>query len=316
MTRDEFVLFVITLVATALVALGVGFGPWRRRDRDLDRLANLADLAVTPLLDDSVKDELARRLREVVNDYLIADRYQRPRRVQQSIYIACSLSFLMLMWAARDAAGWQQILAVTGGAAIFILAVGITGVPPQEWRMPQWLQSHPQRSTGRVPKEPMAQSAIVALGLHAGQKVLAVGCDPRALAVLRAAVGDDGELVAVDMDQDRRRWSEALILSRGWANVHVGTALTPAATDAFDAAVAIHQVLKNPRLDELLESVSRAVRSGGGFFTAGIRTPRSRNSPANLLALVGIHFEIVEARWGRGNAAVSILARRRGSPID
>jgi SAM-dependent methyltransferase len=312
MTREEFVLFVITLVATAFVALGVGFGPWRRRDRDLDRLSSLGDLAASPLLDENARSQLTRRLREGVDEFLIADQFKRALRVQQSIYLMCSLGWLALLWVARDASTWQQILATVAAIVLMLFAFGISNVPPQQWAMPRWLQSHPRPGVVKAPMAPMALEAVAALRLHIGDKVLILGCDLLELAAIRAAVGDSGELVAIDHDPQRRGWAENIAVRRGWKNVLVGEDMSVCVNDAFDAAVAIDQVLKQQNLPVLLAAICQAVRPGGGIFVVGCRSRRSALTPADLLILVQSVFEVVQVYWWRRRWGISIIARRRG----
>jgi hypothetical protein len=46
----ELVGFGVTFIAAALVAIGVGMGPWRRQDRRLARLAALSTLIGSPVV--------------------------------------------------------------------------------------------------------------------------------------------------------------------------------------------------------------------------------------------------------------------------
>jgi demethylmenaquinone methyltransferase/2-methoxy-6-polyprenyl-1,4-benzoquinol methylase len=104
------------------------------------------------------------------------------------------------------------------------------------------------------------------LALSPGQCVLEVGCGTgRNLAVLRAGVGPEGEVIGVDATPGMLAEAGKLIERRGWANVALVQA--DAATLTLDRQVdAVYFSLSYsamPDRDAALERAWRALRPGG-----------------------------------------------------
>lgn len=113
---------------------------------------------------------------------------------------------------------------------------------------------------------PLRQELIDGLGLEAGDRVLDVGCGPGVnLAPLRAAVGDEGHVTAVDYSPEMVAKARERIDDHGWSNVEVDQldATTGDLGDGVDAAVATLSLSVMPDVDGAIENVVDAIEPGG-----------------------------------------------------
>ncbi|MFF3500458.1 class I SAM-dependent methyltransferase [Streptomyces sp. NPDC003247] len=117
----------------------------------------------------------------------------------------------------------------------------------------------------RFPDDGPAYAACVAeLGLRAGDRVLDAGCGTgRALTPLRAAVGDSGEVVGVDLTPAMLQAAVRAGRDRDGRLVLADVAALPLGSAAFDAVFAAGLVSHLPRPAENLRELARVVRTGG-----------------------------------------------------
>ncbi|MBK6458920.1 MAG: methyltransferase domain-containing protein [Gemmatimonadetes bacterium] len=131
--------------------------------------------------------------------------------------------------------------------------------PPYFRFVARFLRPRPDFDFGFI--KPVRAEAVRRLGLAPGARVLDAGCGPGgSLPFLRAAVGETGECVGVEISPTVAALAERRIAQRGWSNVSVRVApaqlvelpgsfdglLMFAAPDVYASPEAVHHLL--PRL--------------------------------------------------------------------
>jgi hypothetical protein len=313
MTREEFALFLITFAATALAAIAVGVGAWRRQDRALARLASLAALAESTVLDDRARERFTTRLRNEANQVLAEDLFRRALRVQQSIYSVLGAGALALFWAGANHHGWAKAILFISAAGCFFVGFAVTTVPPQHWRVPAPLDTQGGPAVPAWMRSPQSERAVKVLDLKEGAVVLVYGCRRgQDLTAIREAVGETGTVIGIVRRQEELRYAEIVVLNSGWSNVDVVLGdITNVKDNKFDAVVALNGFERRDDLEPAVEGLHRVVRPGGSLMILTRRKRRAKNSttPDALGLLVLGHFANVEvSEWSGGG--VQICAKK------
>ncbi len=162
---------------------------------------------------------------------------------------------------------------------------------------------------------PLRQEAVTHMHLQSGARVLDVGCGTGAsFPSLVQAVGQEGEVVGVEISPDMAAQARKRIEQEGWNNVHVleGNAQTIALSGTFDGLLlfAAHEVLTSREaLDHLLPHLKDAgciVAFGAKLSTgrmARLLNPLVRTFTCALLPASGAPFDehpwqLLEERTG------------------
>lgn len=132
---------------------------------------------------------------------------------------------------------------------------------------------------------PIRERTIEKLELKPGDRVLDVACGTGlSLELLRMAVGDQGEIVGVEVSPDMLELARVRVASAGWSNV---TLLESAIEDAvlepaFDAVLFhfTHDVLRSPAA---LQRIFAAVGGKARVAFAGMKYAPWWMAPANLI---------------------------------
>ena len=138
--------------------------------------------------------------------------------------------------------------------------------------------------------EGLQRRAIDALGLAPGARVLDVACGTGlAFAELEARVGEDGEVVGVDLTAAMLERAAERVDAHGWQNVRLVESRVEAAglgAEPFDAALFsfTHDVLQS---DAAVGAVVRAVRPDGRIATTGIQWAPRWLVPVNAAVWLG-----------------------------
>lgn len=123
--------------------------------------------------------------------------------------------------------------------------------------------------------EPMREAAIDLLDLQPGDRVLDIGCGPGVnFERIRAEIGADGELVAIDYSPAMVRRARQRVVQHGWENVDViqADATTADIGDGFDAAIATLSMSVMPDIRKAVENIYGSIVAGGTFVVFDLRT--------------------------------------------
>jgi ubiquinone/menaquinone biosynthesis C-methylase UbiE len=110
------------------------------------------------------------------------------------------------------------------------------------------------------------RKAVKRLGLKRGETVLEVGCGTgRNLALLREAVGDDGQVIGVDASSGMLAQAQQLATRQGWKNVRLlhQDAAELTLEDQFDAVFFSLSYSVLPDRATVLQKAWQALRPGG-----------------------------------------------------
>lgn len=132
--------------------------------------------------------------------------------------------------------------------------------------------------------EPMRMTAIDHLGLGPGDRVLDVGCGPGVnFQALRRAVGEEGEILAIDYSPAMVANARSRVDDAGWKNVTVveDDATTADLGRGYDAAVSTLAMSVMPDVRAAVENVHRSLSPGGKLVVFDLRTIPS--GPARIL---------------------------------
>jgi len=114
-----------------------------------------------------------------------------------------------------------------------------------------------------------AENIVRGLGLEPGMKVLDAGCGPGRVTIpLARAVGERGEVVAVDVQPEMLARAEAKARAAGAANISfllIDLGVGKLQNYQFDRAVLVTVLGEIPDRDAALRGIYRALRPGGIF---------------------------------------------------
>ena len=165
--------------------------------------------------------------------------------------------------------------------------------------------------------EPIRRRAIADLALRPGQTVLDVGCGTGlSLALLRAAVGATGRIVAIEQSPEMIERARERVRQARWRNVTLICA--PAEEAHFegraDAALLhfTHDILQRP---EAVANVLAHLRPGARVVASGLKWAGRWRWPVNLFVLPAAlrsvtSLEGMAAPWAGLAAALPDLAVR------
>lgn len=114
-----------------------------------------------------------------------------------------------------------KIIMWTCAALLFVLAVGITGVPPHRWAMPHWLRSYRDETEERVPNDPLTRFALRELPPPQGDGPVVVVGQRRNLPAVRDYAAGQRRVYLVCKPPVDAEFSYALVLDRRWEDVTV-----------------------------------------------------------------------------------------------
>ncbi len=168
--------------------------------------------------------------------------------------------------------------AVVAGFAAWMATAGLWAAGRDDWQQPD-----------RVMQE---------LQLRPGQVVADVGCG-RGYFVFRLAeaVGEDGKVFGVDIDQAALAHLQQQAEQRGVANIEViqseptDTKLEPESLDAALLCLVLHHVPEEHR-QGLLQSIARALRPGARLFVLDLR--KVENPPFHTYEQLVAREEVIE----------------------
>lgn len=194
---------------------------WRTRDRQLARVGALAQLEASPSLDAEAKAAIGARIRSEVEDILEGDKSRRPFRVQQVSYLLLATAALALLVIGDGRSLPVKIIMWASAALLFVLAVGITGVPSHRWAMPLWLKSYREETDERVPNDPLTRFALGELPPPLGEGPVVLVGQRRNLPAARDYAAGQRQVVLVCKPHVEAEFSYALVRDRHWGDVIV-----------------------------------------------------------------------------------------------
>lgn len=315
--------FVAALASAVLVAGWGALRRWKTRDKQLMKISTLVGVHQSDLLTDTERDELGRRIRFEVDDYLNGDSLRRAFRVQRILYGILGAFVMGLAYLGGRSEGVPRVGFFAGMALCMFLAVGITGVPPSRWAMPSFLKSYRDPTKFRGMTTAYAEWGAEDTKLKEGETVLIYrsgnGLD---FDHLRGVVGDSGWVLGVEPKEYDRGWSENGVAMRGWKNVVVGDSLEDIHDECVDVAIVKNHVLKMDRAEivSALSELRRVLRPGGRImvFALGGVVARPRERPTEIHDLIGDMFEECEyadlGRMGLAIRAVKAIPEPSASP--
>jgi ubiquinone/menaquinone biosynthesis C-methylase UbiE len=122
------------------------------------------------------------------------------------------------------------------------------------------------------------RKTVKRLGLKRGETVLEVGCGTgRNLALLREAVGDDGQVIGVDASSGMLAQAQQLATRQGWKNVRLlhQDAAELTLEDQFDAVFFSLSYSVLPDRATVLQKAWQALRPGGRLVIMDAGLPAS-----------------------------------------
>jgi len=142
-----------------------------------------------------------------------------------------------------------------------------------------------------------------ATGLRAGETVLDLGCGAGSFfRPLRETIGDDGQLVGVDVAPAMLARAEARVAREGWANVETRLADAtdpnlPAELGAgrFDAAFAMYSISAMPDIAAGVALAHDVLRPGGRLFVADVRLVPGGRAAWLIQLLRGVYRRLAGA---------------------
>ncbi|MWV64745.1 methyltransferase [Halorubrum sp. JWXQ-INN 858] len=146
--------------------------------------------------------------------------------------------------------------------------------------------------------EPIRRELIDRLGIERGDAVLEIGCGPGVnFEPIRAAIGEEGRLVAIDYSPDMVAKATARVDERGWENVTVvrADATTADLGGPYDVAVATLCLSLLPDVGHALRNVYDALEPGGVLGVLDLQPFQS--GPARVLNPLVCRFLWWYANW-------------------
>lgn len=119
--------------------------------------------------------------------------------------------------------------------------------------------------------------AVAHIGLQPGERVLEVGCGTgRNLALLREAVGSDGDVIGIDASPGMLDQAQKLVSRNGWQNVSLicQDAAMVTLAEPVDAAYFSLSYSVLPDRAPVLDNAWQAVRPGGRLVIMDAGIPR------------------------------------------
>ena len=113
--------------------------------------------------------------------------------------------------------------------------------------------------------EPIREDLIGHLGLELGDRVLEIGCGPGVnFEPVLDAIGDEGQLVAIDYSSEMIAKAKARVRDNGWDNVKIrrADATTADLGTGYDAAFATLSMSVMPDIERTVRNVHGALTQG------------------------------------------------------
>lgn len=155
-----------------------------------------------------------------------------------------------------------------------------------------------------APYEFIRRLAVEQLQLRPGQCVLDLGCGTgMSLPLLRAAVGAEGRVVAVDQSPEMLALARSRVQREGWRNVALRCAAVEAAALPRQADAALlhftHDILQSP---PALHNLLKHLRPGARVVATGLKWTSPQLVPLNLLVALSMaqsvtNYEGLAAPW-------------------
>lgn len=156
---------------------------------------------------------------------------------------------------------------------------------------------------------PIRQELIDHLGVGNGDTVLEIGCGPGVnFGLLRDAIGEDGQLLAVDYSPEMIDRADRRIEENDWENVEVirADATTADLGTAYDVAVATLSLSVLPDVERGVRNVYDALEPGGVIGVLDIREFQS--GPARAVNPLLRGFLRWYANWNSDEDVAGVIA--------